>query len=65
MLKITDLVKRFDRGNPVLEILDLTIEGESVVSIIGSSGAGKSTLLRCINRLARSQDLRTDHGPAA
>ena len=51
MLKISDLVKRYGRGEPVLKNLDLTIEGESVVSIIGSSGAGKSTLLRCINRL--------------
>ncbi len=51
MLKITDLVKRYGTGEPVLKNLDLTIEGESVVSIIGSSGAGKSTLLRCINRL--------------
>ena len=51
MLKITDLVKRYGRGDPVLKNLDLTIEGESVVSIIGSSGAGKSTLLRCINKL--------------
>lgn len=51
MLKITDLVKSYGTGEPVLKNLDLTIEGESVVSIIGSSGAGKSTLLRCINRL--------------
>ncbi|TDL81120.1 phosphonate ABC transporter ATP-binding protein [Palleronia sediminis] len=51
MLKITDLVKRYGGGEPVLKDLNLTIEGESVVSIIGSSGAGKSTLLRCINRL--------------
>lgn len=51
MLKITDLVKRYGSGDPVLKNLDLTIEGESIVSIIGSSGAGKSTLLRCINRL--------------
>jgi phosphonate transport system ATP-binding protein len=51
MLKITNLVKRYGSGEPVLKNLDLTIEGETVVSIIGSSGAGKSTLLRCINRL--------------
>jgi phosphonate transport system ATP-binding protein len=51
MLRITDLVKRYGGGDPVLKNLDLAIEGESVVSIIGSSGAGKSTLLRCINRL--------------
>lgn len=51
MLKITDLVKRYGSGEPVLKNLDLLIEDESVVSIIGSSGAGKSTLLRCINKL--------------
>ncbi len=51
MLKITDLVKRYGDGDPVLKNLSLEIEGQSVVSIIGSSGAGKSTLLRCINRL--------------
>lgn len=51
MLKISSLVKRYGNGDPVLKDLDLTVEGESVVSIIGASGAGKSTLLRCINRL--------------
>lgn len=51
MLKITNLVKRYGKGDPVLKNLDLLIEDESIVSIIGSSGAGKSTLLRCINRL--------------
>ncbi|BAQ71000.1 phosphonate ABC transporter ATP-binding protein [Rhodovulum sulfidophilum] len=51
MLKITDLVKRYGTGDPVLKDLNLTIEGETVVSVIGSSGAGKSTLLRCINKL--------------
>ena len=51
MLQITDLVKRYGGGDPVLKNLDLTIEGETIVAVIGSSGAGKSTLLRCINRL--------------
>ena len=51
MLKITDLVKRYGSGEPVLKNLDLTVAGETVISVIGSSGAGKSTLLRCINRL--------------
>jgi phosphonate transport system ATP-binding protein len=51
MLKITKLVKRYGNGEPVLRDLDLTVEGNSVVSIIGASGAGKSTLLRCINKL--------------
>ncbi|EKE44962.1 phosphonate ABC transporter, ATP-binding protein [Oceaniovalibus guishaninsula JLT2003] len=51
MLKIADLVKRYGTGEPVLKNLDLTVEGTSIVAVIGSSGAGKSTLLRCINRL--------------
>lgn len=51
MLRITQLVKRYGNGQPVLKDLDLEVAGESVVSIIGASGAGKSTLLRCINRL--------------
>ncbi|MEC9484032.1 MAG: phosphonate ABC transporter ATP-binding protein, partial [Halomonas sp.] len=51
MLRISQLVKRYGSGEPVLKGLDLEVPGESVVSIIGASGAGKSTLLRCINRL--------------
>ncbi|SFH87845.1 phosphonate ABC transporter ATP-binding protein [Modicisalibacter xianhensis] len=51
MLRISQLVKRYGNGEPVLKGLDLEVPGESVVSIIGASGAGKSTLLRCINRL--------------
>lgn len=51
MLKITNLVKRYGNGEPVLKNLELEVSGETVVSIIGASGAGKSTLLRCINRL--------------
>lgn len=51
MLRITNLVKRYGKGSPVLEGLNLEVPDESLVSIIGASGAGKSTLLRCINRL--------------
>ena len=51
MLKIQNLVKTYGKGAPVLKDLNLTVEGEKLVSVIGSSGAGKSTLLRCINRL--------------
>lgn len=51
MLKISKLVKRYGKGEPVLRDLDLEVESESVVAVIGASGAGKSTLLRCINRL--------------
>ncbi|SOB76967.1 phosphonate transport system ATP-binding protein [Marinobacter sp. LV10R510-11A] len=51
MLEITSLVKRYGNNDPVLEDLNLTVDGSSVVAIVGASGAGKSTLLRCINRL--------------
>ncbi len=51
ILEIRQLTKRYGRGAPVLENLDLSIDGSGTTAIIGSSGAGKSTLLRCINRL--------------
>lgn len=51
MLEISHLIKRYGREAPVLQGLDLSVEGNSVVAIVGASGAGKSTLLRCINRL--------------
>jgi phosphonate transport system ATP-binding protein len=51
MLEISNLVKRYGHGEVVLKGLDLTVEDNSVVAIVGASGAGKSTMLRCINRL--------------
>lgn len=51
MLEISNLVKRYGKNEPVLTDLNLTVDGSSVVSIVGASGAGKSTMLRCINRL--------------
>lgn len=51
MLEISNLVKRYGKNEPVLKDLNLTVDGSSVVSIVGASGAGKSTMLRCINRL--------------
>ena len=51
MLQITDLVKSYKNGQPVLKGLNLTTDKRRLTAVIGSSGAGKSTLLRCINRL--------------
>lgn len=51
MLEISNLVKRYGQDEPVLKGLDLVVDGNSVVAIVGASGAGKSTMLRCINRL--------------
>ena len=36
---------------PALQKISLSVEKNSVVSLIGPSGCGKSTLLRCINRM--------------
>lgn len=51
MLEISNLVKRYGSDEPVLKGLDLVVEGNTVVAVVGASGAGKSTMLRCINRL--------------
>lgn len=51
MLEISKLVKRYGNDDAVLKGLDLVVEDNTVVSIVGASGAGKSTMLRCINRL--------------
>ncbi len=37
--------------NEVLKGIDLALEEEEVVCLIGASGSGKSTLLRCVNLL--------------
>ncbi len=38
-------------STPVLEGIDLTMEGAQVVSILGPNGVGKSTLIHCINKI--------------
>ncbi|MFC4552031.1 MULTISPECIES: amino acid ABC transporter ATP-binding protein [Halorussus] len=40
----------------VLKDIDLAVEDQEVVVIVGPSGSGKSTLLRCANRLEEIQD---------
>ncbi len=50
MISIKNLHKEFDRV-PVLKGINVEIEEQEVVVIIGPSGSGKSTLLRCINYL--------------
>ena len=50
MIKLEKVNKKFKK-NLVLKDIDLTINENEVVVIIGPSGSGKSTLLRCINKL--------------
>lgn len=40
----------------VLKGVDVSIEGNEVVCVIGPSGSGKSTFLRCLNRLEEITD---------
>lgn len=50
MLQVNNLHKRFGK-NEVLKGIDLSLEKDGVMAIIGSSGSGKTTLLRCITGL--------------
>ncbi len=54
MISIKGLNKWFGK-NQVLYNVDLEVEANEVVVIIGSSGSGKSTVLRCINFLEKAQ----------
>lgn len=51
ILKINQLMKRYNDQTLALENINLEVESGEFISVIGPSGAGKSTLLRCINRL--------------
>lgn len=50
MIKIENLQKSFGELE-VLKDINMEIEPQEVVCVIGPSGSGKSTFLRCINRL--------------
>ena len=51
MVKIEHLYKEFDSDTKVLKDINLTINKNEVLAILGPSGTGKSTLLRCLNYL--------------
>ena len=51
MLKIKQLVKKYNTGDLALNSVDLEVNKGQVMALIGPSGAGKSTLIRCVNRL--------------
>ncbi|AVP37403.1 amino acid ABC transporter ATP-binding protein [Staphylococcus felis] len=50
MIKIDNLYKSYG-DNDVLRGIEMEVQKEEVVAIIGPSGSGKSTLLRCLNLL--------------
>lgn len=51
ILKIENLRKSYENGQPVLKDISFTLEKGEVVVVVGPSGCGKSTFLRCINML--------------
>lgn len=51
LVKIEHLYKEFDENTKVLFDINLTINKNEVIAILGPSGTGKSTLLRCLNYL--------------
>jgi polar amino acid transport system ATP-binding protein len=55
LVEVTDLRKTYG-DKVVLADIDLAVDREDVVCLIGSSGSGKSTLLRCLNLLEQIDD---------
>lgn len=55
MIKIANLQKSFD-SHKVLNGIDVEVQPQEVVVVIGPSGSGKSTFLRCINLLETITD---------
>jgi ATPase subunit of ABC transporter with duplicated ATPase domains len=47
-VEVKGLSKGYEKGKPLFEKLDLTIEAGEKVAIIGPNGIGKTTLLRCL-----------------
>jgi polar amino acid transport system ATP-binding protein len=50
-----DGVSKYFGETQVLRDVDLSVDEQEVVVVIGPSGSGKSTLLRCVNRLEEVQ----------
>lgn len=53
MLKFESVSKKYHSGQIALDDINLTIENEEFIFIVGNSGAGKSTLLKLITREAK------------
>ncbi len=61
IIEVANLSKSFG-SNAVLRDINMTVDRQEVVVIIGPSGSGKSTLLRCLNLLEQPQsgDIRIE-----
>lgn len=50
MIKFDTVTKKYPSGQVAIDNIDLTIEDQDFVFLVGKSGAGKSTLLKLITR---------------
>lgn len=50
MIQFTNVKKSYEKGHPVLDGLNLTIQDGEFVFIVGESGAGKTTMMKLLLR---------------
>ena len=50
ILRVENLTKYFD-SHLVLDGINLEVNNQDILAVIGPSGSGKSTLIRCMNML--------------
>ena len=50
-LKVSNIVKFYNKRQPLIESLDFSVEKGEIVSFLGESGVGKTTFLKCISGL--------------
>ena len=50
-IQFNDITFGYERSKDILKNINLVIENNETVAIVGKSGSGKSTLIRCINGL--------------
>lgn len=55
IIEATHVTKRFDQL-VVLNGVNLTLQKQEVITLIGASGSGKTTLLRCLNLLSEPDE---------
>ena len=65
ILQVKELYKHFGSGKRRVDVLrgiDLTLEGQESVAVVGASGVGKSTLLHILGTLERPSDGEVTYG---
>lgn len=50
-IKTEEVVFSYDRDSTILNGIDLLIERNTILGILGPNGSGKTTLIKCLNRI--------------